>query len=94
MIGFSSGYPVTFTLTKVFKISEVTSADSCALAGQRSAGRMLGPIGIPEEHRRHNRDLAPDRNAVDDRTITNLLYRYEPGSGEIASQPRMPKIKG
>lgn len=41
-----------------------------------------------------NREVAADRNAVDDRTITNLPYRYEPGSGEIASQPRVPKIKG
>jgi hypothetical protein len=35
----------------------------------------------------------PNRNAVDDRTTINFPGRYVEGAGEIASQPRVPKIR-
>lgn len=41
-----------------------------------------------------NRDVAPDRNAVDDRMTINFPGRYVEGAGEQAEKPRIPKVRG
>ena len=41
-----------------------------------------------------NREVAADRNDVDGRTRILPGRRVVEGVGEIASQPRVPKIKG